>query len=228
MYTNRTYKKQTANRRDRTDRPHEIIFIDWHNTLSNAGFWHHWQETHPEYAQLIQGNFFANDVESTEQWMRGELSAEDVVTLLSKRIGIPEQVLFKGLRESAETLPLIDNAVMDLIKTIREAGIKTAIATDNMDTFLRWTVPALKLDTYFDDILDSHTRNALKADVDERGHSVFFHDYLVAENVRPEDAILFDDATDFADSFGLHYVTVTEDKPLRPSLEAYIRKNELE
>lgn len=203
---------------------HKIIFIDWHDTLSTDRFWHQWEDTHPERSRLIQDNFFGNDKETTVKWMRGELDAEDVTTILGERTSIPIDELRAELQSSSERLRLIDESVLNLIATIRDAGIKAVIATDNMDTFPRWTVPALKLDRHFDDILDSHTLKTLKDEAGEDGSSLFFHDYLAREGISPEQAVLFDDNGAFAPSFGIEYRQITEDKPLQTRLEEYINE----
>lgn len=203
---------------------HKIIFIDWHDTLSSDRFWHQWEDTHPERSRLIQDNFFGNDKETTVKWMRGELDAENVTTILSKRTSIPVDELNAELQASSERLRLIDESVLNLIAIIREAGTKAVIATDNMDTFPRWTVPALGLDRHFDDILDSHTLKTLKGDSDKDGNSLFFHDYLARDGIGPEQAVLFDDNGAFAPEFGIEYRRVTEDKPLQAQLKEYINE----
>lgn len=203
---------------------HKVIFIDWHDTLSADRFWHQWEDTRPERSRLIQDNFFGNDKETTVKWMRGGLDAEDVTTILSERTSIPVDELNAELRASSERLRLIDESVLNLIATIRKTGTKAVIATDNMDTFPRWTVPALELDRHFDDILDSHTLKTLKGDPSENGGSLFFHDYLAREGIEPKQAVLFDDNGAFAPGFGIEYRQVTKDKPLQVRLKEYINE----
>ena len=76
---------------------------------------------------------------------------------------------------------------------IRENGIKVVLATDNMDTFERWTVPALELEPLFDGILTSVYCGALKSEI-QGDYSPFFDHYLKQNRVRPTEAILIDDS----------------------------------
>jgi hypothetical protein len=67
------------------------------------------------------------------------------------------------------------------------------IATDNMDTFHRWTVPGLRLHTLFDDVLNSWQLRALKEDVGQDGRSLFFANYLRAHGIGRGESLLLDD-----------------------------------
>ncbi len=72
---------------------------------------------------------------------------------------------------------------------------KCVIATDNMDTFTRFTVPALRLSEHFDGILNSFERGVLKQDIDEQNPDriPFFDEYLREYNLQCEDVVLTDD-----------------------------------
>lgn len=204
---------------------HKIVFIDWHNTLSTSRFWQHWELSKPEYVELIQKNLFRNDKETVVRWMRGELIAEDITRQLEQRTGIPNEELLSELRKSSEELALIDSSVLHPIATLRKSGIKVAIATDNMDTFPRWTAPALKLESHFDAILDSHTLGVLKSDTRDDTLAAFFGDYLAENNASMSEAIIFDDSIDHLKTLGMDYSQVTESRPLKALLEEYIDKN---
>jgi FMN phosphatase YigB (HAD superfamily) len=91
-------------------------------------------------------------------------------------------------------MQLISENSLNLVTALRSKGIKVVIATDNMDTFHRWTVPSLRLDSYFDHILSSFELRALKADTDEQGRSLFFTSYLKSNAIDPGESLLLDDS----------------------------------
>lgn len=198
------------------------MFIDWFNTLSTSHFWQRWETSRPDYIELIRQNLFYNDVNTLVHWMRGDLSAEDITKLLEQRTGIPNRLLFAELRRSSQELTFIDSRVLDLIATIRQSGTQVVIATDNMDTFPRWTTPALNLHQYFDAVLDSFTLKTLKGDVDESGQSKFFKDYLNKHGITIDEAMIFDDTINTVKPLGLDYTQVTTKRPLTLLLEHYI------
>ena len=72
------------------------------------------------------------------------------------------------------------------------------IATDNVDVFVEYTVPALKLRRHFDDILCSSELKSLKTDTAD-GKLLFFDDFLRKHNIKYEEAILLDDSRETTD-----------------------------
>jgi FMN phosphatase YigB (HAD superfamily) len=88
-------------------------------------------------------------------------------------------------------LPLA--VTVDSLQAIREQGIKVVLATDNMDAFCRWTVPAMHLGGIFDAILDSASLGVLKDDL-VGGRSPFFGPWLSDQRIAPSEAVLVDDS----------------------------------
>jgi FMN phosphatase YigB (HAD superfamily) len=86
--------------------------------------------------------------------------------------------------------------IEELVGKIRERGILVVIATDNMDTFNLFTVPALKLDLLFDDVLNSHMLGYLKDEINPPDKITFFDAFLEKHNLSYEDSILLDDSPD--------------------------------
>ncbi|HSW65898.1 MAG TPA: haloacid dehalogenase-like hydrolase [Bacillota bacterium] len=200
----------------------QIIFIDWDGTLSTSRFWGHWAdspELAPHYA-AIQRVFFESSPENLENWMRGRLTADMVVRFVATKTGIPGPVLLEGLFRSCELTRLHDPEVMTYIAELRRRGVKVAIATDNMDVFVRWTVPALNLRAHFDDILDSHSLRALKRDIDQAGRSPFFTAYLEGTQIPASQALLIDDGAhnSVVGAIGMSFKQVTAETSLRDIL----------
>jgi FMN phosphatase YigB (HAD superfamily) len=190
-----------------------VIFLDWDGTMCGSRFWGHWATDglHGQANQLIQSRFFAATPGVLEEWMRAEWSTEQVVAEIASRTGLATHDLLTGLRESCERMELFDPKILQVVTDLRKSGIKVVIATDNMDTFTRWTVPALQLASHFDGVINSYNLRALKRDKDAAGKSKFFSDYLTRHNVDPATTILIDDGAHNAvvQDFGIQYQQVT-------------------
>ena len=205
---------------------YDVIFIDWDGTLSSSRFWEHWASdlARKKDHQLIQERFFQASPETLEAWMRGTLNAEMIVEEISKRTGLETNSLLYGLQESCEQMKLLDVTTLELIGKIRRQGTKVVVATDNMDTFTRWTVPALQLHRYFDDILNSHSLKTLKKDKKENGKSTFFEKSFKRYKIHPSQSLLLDDSprNTVVKDFGMQYIRVTPQATVASILEAYI------
>jgi hypothetical protein len=183
----------------------KVIFIDWNKTLSDSHFWRHFPE-----AETVM--FLANR-ELLNPWMRGELSSEKICQTIAEETTFSESDIFNDLKESCAVMEFVDPEIPELIKKIRARGIKVVLATDNMDCFSRFTVPALKLKELFDDVLVSCDTKILKVEVRE-SCIPFFKKFLTENNLKYSDTVLLDDSDWFAEAYealGLP-VTVIENK----------------
>lgn len=171
----------------------KVIFVDWDGTLSVSKFWHHWLDEDLKNYNKIQQALFVERPEMLREWMRGYVSAERIVREIARHTDLDYQYLMTALEKSCKSMTFIDAQVLDVIREKRERGMKVIIATDNMDTFTRWTVPSLKLNDHFDGILTSAKRSALKSEVSEEGVSLFFHHYLAQNAIKPIESLLIDD-----------------------------------
>ncbi len=178
-------------------RQYKVIFFDWHKTLSICDFWtqledpahdrHHWHKN-------IINFLFVENKKLVQQWMRGEVDEEKILQVVSDKFGYSKEVLREDMAESCRTMTLLSDEILPLVDTIRTRGIKCVIATDNMDIFKKYVVPALKLDEHFDDILVSFEQKALKFDMLEDENSIpFFQEYLKRNGFVFTDALLLDD-----------------------------------
>jgi FMN phosphatase YigB (HAD superfamily) len=194
-----------------------VVFLDWDGTVCGSKFWGHWAEgSHrAEASALIQSRFFQASPDIVAEWMRGARDAENVVAEIARRTGLAAADLHTGLRESCERMQLLDDGILTTVAGLRKSNIKVVIATDNMDTFRRWTAPALALESHFDGILDSYSLRALKRDKDNSGNSKFFAPYLAQNNIDPAATVLVDDGAHNAvvADFGIRYIQVTPQLP---------------
>jgi FMN phosphatase YigB (HAD superfamily) len=204
---------------------YKVIFIDWDGTLSNSRFWEKWrdQPQHNEKWSLIQEKLFQGEKgrELINDWMTGYVSYGQVLNYVSDATGIPIIDLEKELQRSCEDMKIIDDRIISRIQRLRKKGMKVLIATDNMDTFRKWTIPSLGLESLFDGILTSDTQGVMKSQISPDGSSMFFGHYFNQNNVKPSETVLIDDSLNSkkVESFGMNFLHVSESEPLITHLD---------
>jgi FMN phosphatase YigB (HAD superfamily) len=204
----------------------KIIFIDWYQTLSNSLFWEHLQDvnhSYNKYFEAIEKSMFQNNRHLINPWMRGEHTSEDMTQILSENSGVPQDIILNELAESCRNMKFVSDEIPELINKIKSKEIKVVIATDNMDTFERFTIPAMKLEELFDDFLISHSLELLKGDVQENSIS-FFDEYLNKHNLNYQDVVLLDDCVDDTgtyDRLGLSIIQIASPEKLVNVLKEY-------
>lgn len=186
---------------------YDTVFIDWDGTLSKSRFWQQWQND-TQYAALYQtitAELFSDNKDVSRSWMRGELSSEDICHQLASTSDVSNDVILGALRHSCESMIVADGA-LDKVEELRSLGVKVILATDNMDTFSRWTIPALSLGKKFDGILNSADMGFFKKEKDDTGGSLFFKDYLSTDGL----CALIDDSPDNAvvEDFGIKWLAI--------------------
>lgn len=159
--------------------------------------------------------------------MRGKITSEEVIADVCQHSGLDYQFVFSEFIHSCKAMKLVSKEIESLILKIRAKGIKVAIATNNTDSFSRWTVPSLGLDTIFDDIINSFDVRGLKWDVDDKGQSVFFAHFLQKYSIAPGESILIDDNAnpkehDVIQSFGIEYRQIISGVGLVPELKTVV------
>ncbi len=195
--------------------PH-YIFFDWHKTLSEDIFW-------PEDNDIADV-LFKSKGDLVNRWMKGEKKSEDISKIVQDKIGKDQKYVLekleKGCREMSFAIP--DIAVH--ISKIRQLGIGVGIATDNMDTFLRFTAPELKLNGVFDEILVSSETGFLKSEV-EGGNIKFFEKFISDKKIKYQDIVLIDDSQKISEiykPFGLEVITVNNTKDIPKIISDFI------
>lgn len=205
------------------------LFVDWHLTLSTSVFWGQFSDPqHPQHAlfALMQSRLFVPSGESRWllPWMRGALTCEEVLADVCRGTDVDLPFALRALQESCSQMRLVSEAIPHAVAALRARGLRVVIATDNMDTFQRWTVPSLGLGALFDDILCSFDLRALKEDVDQDGRSRFFADYLQRQRIGWGESLLLDDGDEAFGAvirrFGIEYSHIEPGKGLMPALQA--------
>lgn len=204
------------------------VLIDWHGTLSQSLFWEHWHKGttgEPRMAALLQDAMFGGNHHLLSPWMRGDLTSEDVVARAAVVAGIPFEIAMEGFIASCKSMRLVSDAVLPLIAILRSRGVCVGIATDNMDSFTRWTVPALELDRHVDVVLNSAVLRAMKGERRQDGSSAFFGDFLHARGFARGTTVILDDSPDIksvVEAAGMIFRSITSKKTVVSALGEFI------
>jgi FMN phosphatase YigB (HAD superfamily) len=208
-------------------KPYRVIFLDWDLTLSSSRFWGHWRDStdHEADYQRIQNLIFSANHPLLSDWMAGKLSAEAATEKIASICSINYHTLFQNLELSSRSMTIDDPKVLQIAHRLRSAGTKVVIATDNMDTFIRWTVPSLDLTRHFDAILSSHDLGTFKRTGLSTGESAFFNPYLHHVDVAPSSCLLIVDSLGnlTVERFGLDYIQVDDPSHVRNILEQVVK-----
>ena len=209
---------------------YKSLFIDWHNTLSTSLFWGHLQDpAHRNHHLFRILQPLPPEIHKTlfTPWMKGGLTSEEVIYAMSEKLDLDYHLVWQEFILGCQSMQLISEEIIPLISEIRAKGVKVVIATNNTDSFSRWTVPSLKLHEAFDAILNSADVRGLKWDVDEKGQSLFFADFLQKQGPHPGESALIDDndsemARERTQRFGIEYRRIEPQIGLVPELRAII------
>jgi FMN phosphatase YigB (HAD superfamily) len=174
--------------------PVEVVFIDWHKTLSTSRFWQPGPGCRLGAEELASAaRYVFSRPGLVRQWMAGAAAADDVCAVAAAGLGLQRRDLLADLEHSCRRMEFYDPSVVQALRLLRRRSVAVVLATDNMDTFRRWTVPALGLHGLFDSILDSATIGALKDDL-TGGRSPFFGPWLGQRGIASSAALLLDDS----------------------------------
>ncbi len=207
---------------------YRCVFVDWHSTLSVSRFWGHLEGGTPEERRLfrrIEAALYGNLGELLVPWMRGGLTTEEVMRAVAREEGLDDGLVLREFVAGCERRRFIDAAIPDLVLALRASGRRVVIATDNMDSFARWTAPRLGLAAIFDAILNSAELRGMKGDVDGQGRSLFFGEYLARGAIGPGASVLIDDAVDREGriaGFGIEYRQAAPRVGLVPELRKIV------
>jgi len=174
--------------------PLQAVFIDWYLTLSQSVFWEPLAIEDNRRYQSLRKSLFVTRRGYHAAWMRGAWTTEQIMDWVAQDTGLSYAFVLAEFVRSCQTMTFMAPEALGLVAALRRRGVRVVIATDNMDSFSRFTVPALGLSEMFDDILNSFELNVLKGDCDAGGRSLFFQPYLLAQGLSTEQCVLIDDA----------------------------------
>lgn len=138
-----------------------ILYIDFDGTLTNDRYW---RSLPAEQNMQVQKLLFGDDRTLVHEWMRGKHTAETVNQYVAEQTGMPYEELWDVFVRDCNTMVIPEG----LLETIHGLGSRYTVVllTGNMDSFSRFTVPALQLKKYFDHISNSFYEGTHKTDHD--------------------------------------------------------------
>jgi FMN phosphatase YigB (HAD superfamily) len=139
----------------------QALFIDFDGVLCRDRFW---RGLPREQYDLIQEQLIEGNRELMDQWMRGKRTSEEVNQYVSELLGVPYEDVWQVFVQDAKAMQVSKEA-LQLISVLRERFL-TILITVNMDSFDRFTVPALGLDSHFDLIVNSYNEGRFKFEED--------------------------------------------------------------
>jgi len=158
--------------------------------------------------------------------MRGKKTTADILDEVGKSTNTSAELLRTELKYSCEKMTIEPESVLGQIQRLRDSGIECVIATDNMDTFRDYTIPALGLADLFDDFLISNELGVLKFDIDSKKTKIpFFDEYLRSKGLSYGDVALVDDCVDdgfYADA-GFRIMQVHKPGDLTKHVQALLK-----
>ncbi|PRX50844.1 hypothetical protein B0I32_13674 [Nonomuraea fuscirosea] len=189
-------------------RPGRVVFVDWHGVLSCDPFWASIRDNarHPLHAQLVASlaPIFTGD--GAHAWMKGRLSAAQVIAGMGIRLDrrFRGDFLQRRLLDDCARMK-VNVPLLQMLREVRpDASI--VVSTDNMDcfadtfrrvrevrrpagprraTFAEWAFVC-------DDLICSSDVAALKSE----GIVRFFGPWLRRHGLTFQDALLIDDTAD--------------------------------
>ncbi len=185
----------------------QTLFVDFDGTICHDRFWRS-LPSH-EY-ERVQNFLFTTDNPLVADWMRGVYTAEAITKHVAEATMLPYEYLWSTFVHDCETMH-VDHAILAAVAELRSA-YHTVLITGNMDSFTRFTSPALALPTYFDVVVNSFDEGQLKTDLD----GASFLKYVQGD-IR--DAILIEDSPKSCAIFtklgGRAYQVLQKDDTLR-------------
>ncbi len=175
-----------------------IVFLDWEGTLCWSRFWESLRTGRArefEWGQKIEEFLFSKDKTLINNWMRGRVNSEQINDFLSEKLQIKKEKLWEVFVNDCRKMQL-DYQLRIKIKQLRTRAY-VILMTGNMDCFTRYTVPALRLENLFDQIVNSSNVGYLKT---ERGGESFL-EYLRTFNVPIVNTFLVDDSVKTCEFF---------------------------
>lgn len=170
----------------------QILFIDFDGTLC---FDKYWRSLPPAQYEQVQELIFGKDKTRLNDWMLGKYSAEAINKIVADSIGRTYTDVWSLFVNDCKTMN-VSVETLEKISSLRERYV-TILVTGNMDSFSRFTVPSLHLNTYFDHINNSFFERRHKTD--EQGS--IFTEYAESLHSSIEKCILIDNSEKICECF---------------------------
>ena len=169
-----------------------ILFCDFDGTICHDRYWRSLPE---EKYEKVQQLLFHTDTSVVKDWMRGKYIAEEVNHMVAQKIGVPYNELWRLFVHDCKTM-CVPEEILEKLSALRD-HFAVILMTVNMDSFSRFTVPALCLEKYFDHISNSYDEGKHKTD----NQGEIFTEYVARWNTAIEDCIVIDDSLSVCKTF---------------------------
>lgn len=179
-----------------------ILFLDFNGVLSYNKFWNQLEsETHEyhHYWSMLHEYLFVKDRKLFSQWMLVELTSEKVHRIIEINTSISYEFLFPLFVEDCKTID-ISESILDQIELLKEKYY-CILATDNMDSLERYTLPAYpRIQQVFHQIDNSYHNKMFK----KSNNGEYFLKRTREMNVPFSQCILIDDSKGICSIFESH------------------------
>lgn len=170
----------------------KTLFIDFDGTICTDRYW---RNVPSETNVRIQSLLFENDTTMVHDWMRGKYTAEEINEHVAKELSLNYPELWQAFVSDCQTM-YVPKEILEMVQALRDR-FTTVLMTGNMDSFSRFTVPALQLGTYFDYISNSYEEGKHKTD----DNGSLFTDWAEKLEIPIEGCILIDDNQHCCETF---------------------------
>lgn len=163
------------------------VFVDFHGTICNDRYW---RSLPNEQQQPLQAFLFQKNSHLVDEWMCGLHTAEAINEMVAAELGLSYDAVWTAFVDDCRSMH-VSPAILARLRLLRPLA-NMVLMTGNMDSFTRFTVPALGLDGYFDSISNSFDEGKLKTD----GGGSLFVQYASRFGTPIEQCVVIDDADD--------------------------------
>ncbi len=172
--------------------PKPILFCDFDGTLCHNRYW---SSLPSQQYEKVQKLLFRGDKTRTSDWMRGKYSAEEINGWLAEQIDIPYEILWGLFVQDCQNMK-VAQTTLEKLSSLRDR-FTVILITGNMDSFSRFTVPALRLEKYFDYISNSYYEGRHKTD----NGGLIFKEYSERVGTPLSECVVLDDSQRVCDTF---------------------------
>ena len=169
-----------------------ILFCDFDGTICYDRYW---RSLPPESHEAIQELLFRKDTSKVRDWMRGKYTAEEINQFAAEKIGMSYEKLWEVFVDDCKTM-YVAKSTLEKLSSLRDKYF-VMLLTGNMDSFTRFTVPALELEKYFDHISNSFYEGKHKTD----DNGSLFVEYTKRFGAPIDQCIALDDNTNVCSIF---------------------------
>lgn len=186
----------------------KTLLIDFDGTICHDRFWFGIDQTSKD---KVSEFLHANNHKMIIKWMKGKITSEEINKEIAKLLKRDEKKLWQEFVKSCYKMKVNKN-LLNKINKLRKT-YQVVLLTDNMDSFDRFVSPNLKLEKYFDKIINSFNEGNIKGEPNGK----LFKKTLKTMKVPIKDAILFDNSKLICKLFkalGGKSHLVTKEKPI--------------